>query len=898
MSAQRRRRSSFSQHIQRVFHYERQSNVRFFSDQAYARQDVTIDAQKKRQSDSLQSHPNAYNPSVPPKKADIPSERTGMPLVPDNAPIRQRPYSFNSKNTDLSQSSLRHASQEYLTRSLSTRASPATSDTFGESEMLASPTWSGTAKGKEKRASKRLEEERKENERRFRKLEEAELANEHTGLKRESRRLTKKQPIGRSSRSSRSSSVSSDKSRTSITNFTSLFSSSKNAPRSRSNSKTRDQRDSGEWTATELVQTNDDTEPQPGVRPPSINLPERFGTAISSKLALASNALLPLSTEQPNRTVTEPANTTKPSKSSGAVEEQTASWQNGVIPRSFQKGKLDDQEKAERDSQTLPSTRSSEQQQHLDRLSFSANLNPKKKDNGNPTARFSNTASSPLPREEATRSANQAPDSIQRLPASGTLRVHDNDQPFQDSPTSDNHAGAATSSASSSPVQGNSPKPSPPREFIGGYRYKKFKSSPLAAAPTTSESIDTSSESQIKEDTPLPDNSVKSMSMLTYPENPTSRLASLNHREKGSKKLRKLPSTSSNASKKTATGSWADLLSDARSASRAPQRSGRSSVKDQENRLQVLSWPDSRSENAKQPSRQPKESRFYGGHIPASNTRGLNGLRSPQPRPLSTKSDPAVRNVLTDSKPDASQIHPALRVRNHTFQFAEHHSSNTEIVQPKEMSNGISSRRASQDSHSEDYNTADEASSIAESYFSVAQNHPPGTSSQGHSPGDWNDRKVSSSSVNKIPVLETPGSPRHQAKPPTGHVNNLQQGQLVAKVFVICCQCGFWHDVPSEVYPQLARPSSSTNHPDTGNPTDEANRQLRQELPGGRKERSTGTRTNSLSIQAPRREDIPRSSDLSPTSSIVVHCSWCDHDMSSLCCQRWTTVVHLRKRNY
>ena len=397
---------------------------------------------------------------MPPKEADRSSEKPGGPPAHDNPSSSP----FKPKDANPSQS-LPSVCRGDSSGSTPARASLTKNRFIGELGIRISPLSSGATKGKEKRASKRLEEERKEIERRFRKIEEAELTKEATGLPRESRRLTKKQPIGRSSRSS---SVSSDKSRSSITHLATLFSRSKNGARSRSSSTSRDDgRASIEWQSTEQTKSNSDSIAQPRVRRPSINVPERFGTAVSSKLALKNAVLLPLSVQQPDHTSTQFTNTRKPLESLDSVAAQNANSQDGntFISQSPQRAQLNEKETPNDDALKLPSKEVPGTHQSLDRSSFSATLSGGNRDGGNSITPCTNTTKSPLtPKEEATRSESQSADSI--FQPLSTPRLRNNDQARLDFTTLN---GSSSSVKSKTPLnlgQSGSSKPPSRGEFI------------------------------------------------------------------------------------------------------------------------------------------------------------------------------------------------------------------------------------------------------------------------------------------------------------------------------------------------------------------------------------------------------------------------------------------------
>ena len=83
----------------------------------------------------------------------------------------------------------------------------------------------------------------------------------------------------------------------------------------------------------------------------------------------------------------------------------------------------------------------------------------------------------------------------------------------------------------------------------------------------------------------------------------------------------------------------------------------------------------------------------------------------------------------------------------------------------------------------------------------------------------------------------------------------------VAKLFVICCKCKFWHDLPSKLYEAMALPKEL--HKD-------------EHVAGGKvKGKSAGARLET-----------------------AVKCPWCEHAMTTWCCQGWTTVVYLHERHH
>ncbi|KAF6226527.1 hypothetical protein HO133_009393 [Letharia lupina] len=87
------------------------------------------------------------------------------------------------------------------------------------------------------------------------------------------------------------------------------------------------------------------------------------------------------------------------------------------------------------------------------------------------------------------------------------------------------------------------------------------------------------------------------------------------------------------------------------------------------------------------------------------------------------------------------------------------------------------------------------------------------------------------------------------------------EAKPIAKLFVICCKCKFWHDLPSKLYEAMALPKEL--HKD-------------ENLAGDKgKGKVTGTRLET-----------------------AVKCPWCEHAMTTWCCQGWTTVVYLHERHH
>jgi hypothetical protein len=88
---------------------------------------------------------------------------------------------------------------------------------------------------------------------------------------------------------------------------------------------------------------------------------------------------------------------------------------------------------------------------------------------------------------------------------------------------------------------------------------------------------------------------------------------------------------------------------------------------------------------------------------------------------------------------------------------------------------------------------------------------------------------------------------------PTSSKTSLHSvhAQPIAKMFVICCGCKYYHDLPSKLYECMARPDNVVKDQDLG---------------------------------------------VSGLISTAVKCPWCSHGMTTKCCEGWAAVVSLREK--
>ena len=93
----------------------------------------------------------------------------------------------------------------------------------------------------------------------------------------------------------------------------------------------------------------------------------------------------------------------------------------------------------------------------------------------------------------------------------------------------------------------------------------------------------------------------------------------------------------------------------------------------------------------------------------------------------------------------------------------------------------------------------------------------------------------------------------------------------IAKLFVICCKCKFWHDLPSKLYEAMALPKELHKRDDG-------------QIPGAGKKKSPLSNGKAKVAEA--------------RLETAVKCPWCEHAMTTWCCAGWTTVVYLHERHH
>ncbi|KAL8726011.1 MAG: hypothetical protein Q9181_006208 [Wetmoreana brouardii] len=84
----------------------------------------------------------------------------------------------------------------------------------------------------------------------------------------------------------------------------------------------------------------------------------------------------------------------------------------------------------------------------------------------------------------------------------------------------------------------------------------------------------------------------------------------------------------------------------------------------------------------------------------------------------------------------------------------------------------------------------------------------------------------------------------------------------IAKLFVICCKCNYWHDLPSHLYEAMCVPKNLTKNPEG------------KADAGG------------------------KGKGAEATLETMVRCPWCEHSMATWCCAGWTAILYLQERHH
>ena len=173
-------------------------------------------------------------------------------------------------------------------------------------------------------------------------------------------------------------------------------------------------------------------------------------------------------------------------------------------------------------------------------------------------------------------------------------------------------------------------------------------------------------------------------------------------------------------------------------------------------------------------------------------------------------------------------------------------------------------------------------------------------------------------------------TPRSTKRTSFGATNSLSgaSGKPIAKMFVICCKCRFWHDLPSRLYeamalPQTVRKTEDLNRPGSGG-SGSGSEKSKKSRRGSNSETSRppgisgpigsgGVGASYVGPPAPSSSaglgmngglaggNGEANTEFKPLEGKIftdVKCPWCEHGMSTSCCAGWTAIIYLHERHH
>ena len=120
----------------------------------------------------------------------------------------------------------------------------------------------------------------------------------------------------------------------------------------------------------------------------------------------------------------------------------------------------------------------------------------------------------------------------------------------------------------------------------------------------------------------------------------------------------------------------------------------------------------------------------------------------------------------------------------------------------------------------------------------------------------------------------------------------------IAKMFVICCGCQRWHDLPASFYEAMALPKKVVTGGSVGVTQDGACGGLVGNGGSGLETSGRGGVEMSGGGEGGNGSSVRQSVGMVGRIYTAVKCPWCEHEMSTGCCAGWTAVVGLRERHH
>ncbi|KAJ5177455.1 uncharacterized protein N7500_000154 [Penicillium coprophilum] len=901
----RARRSSISDHIHRVFsksmdkrHSDFIPPVPFLAREALAQEAADGNSYAQHSHDETGPSSRSYS-----SHSRLPSSGTpgsSLPIangasIEDDTPIQQR--------------------------------TPVPSHPNGDGDIICkSPTWDKSKK--EKRVTRRLEAERKELEKRLLALEDAQSKADLGIYERSARRLTKKQPV---SSSSRSSSANAERPKSS-SGFSSIF------RRSRRNSNSSDV----DFPSAEFSQLRTDT------NPPSLPLalPERFGTAITRELQSKHGTALNLSASNKMPNATQQGRSLHASAKSDDLRENWRMWEawkakdiqsNRSVSEQIPKGSRSIGNAA-RNRETLASS------DDLDRELFSAALKHDRKSvpaTENPLDRVAHhghsvrATSMPMPQSVSQPSFH--PPGYPSSPTQVTTTRQLQEMTPPETPEASENAPSPSSARSylpPNPAQTNSAANLARKNRVDPFP-RAYKSSPLALNPAhTDES--TQNDSSIPE-SPTAQN-LDHASSPQLPHSPTQTLPEGRERSK-------LPIASSHTPKRTASR-FKENFQESPQSVELPQVPVKSERRSQENRRMPTTSTETLGDIPPCPFQVAVRSPFHTGSVSPGerNSRtskdlsdGTYAIPARSPRRASCTSTELPGNIIAVGGP-GGLIPGHSRTSSHASSHDGHSNYDTAdedtpespgfkrnsltrvdtspsisavefpvvqeapvspLIQPSiqpSLQSGVrpstqpgiqpSIQPSVQSSSQSALQPILQPAARRDTYRGIQYGSQPGTQPEIH-PSIQPSSQLDTQPGSQTGSLQTRPGPMSILKRKSQKEKTARNPQTVAKIFVICCRCKYWHDPPSEVYARLACPERLGSDPKLG-------RSLSKKQPNSSTRKLTGSRSLPFG-QFPAPQPDLRPAPLLPRK---VTCCWCGHNMSRSCCEGWTTVVEMRERHH
>ena len=715
---------------------------------------------------------------------------------------------------------------------------------------------------KERRATKRLEAERTELEKRLQRLEEAQARQDHSIRDRSPNRLTKKQPLDSTAVRSPSTDREGKRGRSSSV-FSGIFSRSRRSSRSRSK--------------------DSESHRQSSETPPTLPLalPERFGTAVSRELATRHGTSL-VPSHQLEGTVRAPHSLHPAPKSDDLRENWRMAevWQrnNGAHDFDNTRGFVYEPEpNGQPASDSL--ARQAKLSADLDRELFTATLRHDGKSVGTRSFSASNTPAhaSVRPTGLSTRDWGQSK-AYPKVSDAMSTRVTTARQLHDLAPSGHIQRSYKTFGASISMPAITKTKHRKKNGMPAGSQANpsSFKSSPLSSNLFTSNS----NGPEQKENSGITRNSIAQNPDISIIPLPLRiQVAQQNDEPRGRKPASEPASANAQSHPK-----------DSRRQSLQEPVSSYVDSRQQENWRPRQSTILSGTMQAEVP-RKAKQSCSDGPPLPIkhagrtvslgnnpppwANTESQEGSGVAADAPAKISEPSALDQTATE---DAPSIKSVLRCRNPSL-----------------------NRTPSQSSSQASYNTADEEvldvtkALVKKNRAKVQQNETP---------------------KNEVPIVQGPLSsenilhddiPRASSSDVVREVSERTMKapaeQHIAKLFVICCHCKYWHDMPSVVYARLVGPEGLPSESILSRTFSRRNSgglkaSLRDSLlsPNAANSRRLLAIEGKHKIkdkQTSRETQAATRSPLTPPS-----CCWCGHNMKKSCCQGWTTLVQMGERHH